>query len=401
MKILFCSPVRLDRSLGAPKVVIEFAEGLRQLGCECDLVGPMEVAGITDGRRESERYIHSLRDYLKKHAAEYDVADYDHEWLPFSRSEFPGTTLMVARSVLLHYHFAELPIPRPRNFSARAMRLAKHILTTGQRRASRRRADRTGHEADMFTTMNTYDRQTLVRHGYPREKIAVVGVGLTPERFVELSRASLEPPASPRIAFVGTFDYRKGCLDMPGIVDRVVRAIPSARFRLVGTSGLFQTAEQVFNHFPQNLRSHIEVWPRFDPKDLPELLAPCSAGIFPSYIEGFGFGVLEMLAAGLPVFAYDAPGPPDMLSGHYLVKPGDVETMANRLIELHQDPQRLTDARHAARARASEFTWEGCARQMLAAYQAGRDSLLRRNAAPAGRIELPADSRRIQAIAAE
>ena len=384
MKILFCSPVRLDRSLGAPKVVIEFADGLRKLGCQCDLVGPMEVAGVADGRREPDRYIHALRDYLKKRAADYDVADYDHEWLPFSRGEFPASTLMVARSVLLHYHFAELHIPRPGNPKARAARFVKRILTTRQRRESRRRADRTGHEADLFTTMNTYDRDTLVRHGYPREKIAVVGVGLTPERFAELSRASLEIPATPRIAFVGTFDYRKGCLDMPGIVERVVRAIPSAQFRFVGTSGLFQTPEEVYKHFPRHLRSHVKVWPRFDPKELPDLLTPCSAGIFPSYIEGFGFGVLEMLAAGLPVFAYDAPGPPDMLSGDYLVKPGDVTTMANRLIELHRDSQKLANARRAARARASEFTWEGCARQMLAAYQSGREVLLRKNSAITG-----------------
>ena len=46
-----------------------------------------------------------------------------------------------------------------------------------------------------------------------------------------------------------------------------------------------------------------------------------SAGAFPSHCEGFPFGVLEMLAAGLPVVAYRAPGAPMMIGGQERAKP--------------------------------------------------------------------------------
>ena len=77
------------------------------------------------------------------------------------------------------------------------------------------------------------------------------------------------------------------------------------------------------NYFPKKLRGYIEVIPQFHPDELPILLSSCSLGIFPSYLEGFAFGVLEMLAAALPVIAYDTPGAPMMVPEQYLV-PSDV-----------------------------------------------------------------------------
>jgi glycosyltransferase involved in cell wall biosynthesis len=377
MKILFCSPTRLDRTLGAPKVIMELAEGLTQLGCDCKLIGPADIMdGLIDGRHNPAAYGVALRDYLLKHAGEYDVVDYDHEYLPYDRSEFPATTLMVARSVLLHYHFDEIKIPTPRTPRFIASQIVRNLRGRNQHAANRVRADITGKQADLFLTLNSQDRDTLIRYGYDGSKVVVVGLGLHPPRFAALGRASLEVHATPIVAFVGTFDYRKGCLDMPKIARGVIKAIPNAKFRLIGTAGLFQTEAQVLAHFPPKLRPSIEVIARFKPDELPALLESCSAGVFPSYIEGFGFGVLEMLAAGLPVIAYDAPGPPDMLPAKYLTRRGDVAATSAALVDLLKDPVRLKQARTDSRELARSFTWSRAAQQTLDALTAARERLL-------------------------
>jgi glycosyltransferase involved in cell wall biosynthesis len=377
MKILFCSPTRLDRTLGAPKVVIELAEGLRGEGCHCDLIGPEDLGnGLPMGRVDPDRYAEGLRDFLREKAAEYDVVDYDHEYLPFDRSEFPPTTLMVARSVLLHYHFGDIKIPMPKTPRAIAARIVRGFLSRSTWARNRNRADRTAQQADLFVSLNSYDGKALVRHGIAASKIAVVGLGLHPERFVALSRACSNRTGPPTIAFVGTFDYRKGCLDFPRIVSDLYAAIPGAKFRLIGTCGLFQTAAQVLAHFPRRLRPIIEVIPRFAPDELPSLLQPCVAGVFPSYIEGFGFGVLEMLAAGLPVIAYDAPGPPDMLPQRWLAPRGDARHMAGQLIQLLRDPAVLSSESAFARDLAASFTWKRAAEKTLSAYRRARETLL-------------------------
>jgi glycosyltransferase involved in cell wall biosynthesis len=390
MKILFCSPTRLDRTLGAPKVIIELAEGLRHLGCSCDLIGPKDIInGLIDGRHDPVRFGAALREYLLRHAHEYDVVDYDHEYLPYERSEFPASCLMVARSVLLHYHFSEISIPHPRTPRSIASQLVRRILSKGQNQDNRHRADMTGKQADLFVTLNSQDKESLVRAGYEADRISVVGLGLHPERFAALGQANIEIPPGNRIAFVGTFDYRKGCLDLPKIADAVIRQISGARFRLIGTQGLFKTKEEVLSHFPARLRPRIEVIPRFLPEELPGMLADCAAGIFPSYIEGFGFGVLEMLAAGLPVVAYDAPGPPDILPAQYLTPRGDLAATAEALVQLLGDPNRLRQARIDARNIARNFTWARAARQTLDAYSAAINKKSGSNGAvgPAGTTE--------------
>ena len=86
---------------------------------------------------------------------------------------------------------------------------------------------------------------------------------------------------------------------MPRIVERVVRKAPETRFRLLGTRGMFASADDVLRRFPRTVRRHVEVVPTFDAGELPRLLADCAMGFFPSYLEGFPFAVLEMLAASL------------------------------------------------------------------------------------------------------
>jgi glycosyltransferase involved in cell wall biosynthesis len=304
------------------------------------------------------------------------VIDYDHEYLPYDRREFPQKCLMVARSVLLHYHFSEIHIPHPRTPRSLASQFVRKILSRSQHKLNRTRADKTGKEADLFVTLNSQDKAALVRAGYDDCKVAVVGLGLHPERFAALGKANIDIPAGNRVAFVGTFDYRKGCLDLPKIVDGVLREVPSARFRLIGTHGLFKTAEEVLEHFPARYRSRLEVIPRFMPEELPGMLADCSVGVFPSYIEGFGFGVLEMLAAGLPVIAYDAPGPPDILPPQYLTPRGDVRATSAALVGLLKDPIKLKAERVRARELTREFTWVRAARQTLDAYTAARNAKL-------------------------
>ena len=83
----------------------------------------------------------------------------------------------------------------------------------------------------------------------------------------------------------------------------------------------------------------------YDPAELPRLLADCTVGLFPSYVEGFGLAVLEQLAAGIPTIAYDVPGPSQILHSKrdlLLTPVGDAKTIAERALQiLNFAPDRL------------------------------------------------------------
>ncbi len=366
-RILFCCPVTVTPELGTAKVYIEAAEGFRDLGWDVSLVGPEDYAPEWFTTAAVDRPPLLAR-YLADRAKDFDVVDFDNGYLPFPRTDFPARTLFVARSVLLVHLFLRIPIP-PRPGMRRW--IGQKLYGPSRRRALEQTAalaTESCRTADLVNLCNDDEFAELKSRGIPVEKMIVLPFGLTAARRAVLETVSLTPPVRPCVAFVGTFDPRKGMRDFPKIVAAVVEAMPEVRFKLIGTVGMLKTAEEVYAEFPRQLRPAIEVVHRFAPDDLPGLLADCSMGIFPSSVEGFPFGVLEMLTVGLPVVAYRAPGPPMMLPEEYLVPRGDVRALAARAIELMRDRDRLAKARSWARLRSRDFNWNEIAVRTAAVY---------------------------------
>lgn len=184
------------------------------------------------------------------------------------------------------------------------------------------------------------------------------------------NRASAaERLAAGTVVFIGTWNARKGARDWPSIVRRVLDRVPQARFLFLGTDLKPHT---VLGDFPPEHRRSVQLRSRFDSDELPELLARATVGAFPGYLEGFGFAVLEKMAAGLPTVAYDAPGPREMLQHQRLstaVPAGDVERFADLLVRLltlgAEAYGRYSDDSTEVAAR---FRWRGIARATLDAY---------------------------------
>jgi glycosyltransferase involved in cell wall biosynthesis len=94
----------------------------------------------------------------------------------------------------------------------------------------------------------------------------------------------------------------------------------------------------------------------------------------PSVDEAFGVVYVEAMAAGLPaVGARGEAGPQEIAAagdGLRLVAPGDVEALAAELDALLSEPEYLQEVGALARATvARAFTWEGCGRATVAAYE--------------------------------
>jgi glycosyltransferase involved in cell wall biosynthesis len=99
---------------------------------------------------------------------------------------------------------------------------------------------------------------------------------------------------------------------------------------------------------------------------LAEAYASADVFVFPSRTDTFGVVLLEAMASGLPVAAFPAPGPLDVVG----------DSGAGALDEdLHAACLRALDiSQEAARARAREFTWAESARQFLAHIVEARET---------------------------
>jgi glycosyltransferase involved in cell wall biosynthesis len=378
LKALFCGQAKMVKELGASKVIIELTDEMAELGWDCKLLAPADLEGHSES--SGSRYAERLHSYLMQNSGSYDVIDYDHEYLPFPRSDFNPNTLMVARSVLLLQHLETIKIPHGRSLKSTIGRIFK----SGQRRKETLNrvhdADLTVAQADLVNVSNYDDKAELIRRGIDAEKIAVIPYGLSRTRMPKFDTIPSDIPNNqPIIAFVGTFDYRKGAREFAEIVHSVVKRVYNARFRLLGCKGMMRTEADVLACFPDRLHKYLDIKMTFASDELPALLAPCWAGVFPSHLEGFGFGVLEMMAASMPVIAYNAPGPPMMLPDSCLVPPGNWWTIADKLAELLQNREQLQAARLDAKQRAFTFTWEKSAAETDRLYR----KLLEEKRAPA------------------
>lgn len=368
MKVLLCTCTPVSPRLGASKVFLEVAQGYGKLGWECTVVGPEEIAA-PDRPGDLQAQPLLLRNYLAKRAADFDVIEYEHHQLPFPRATFAPRPLFVARSVILAHCQLQAgyrPLPGLRG------QLGRLVRQGAWRRSAQDlvdQADRTLRSADVIDVCNTHERHALLAAGHAPEKILLQPFGLFPERLAALAprpNARLDPV----VVFLGTFDPRKGMAEFPRIVATILETHPNARFRLLGTAGLIPDARGVLRTFPRALRRHLEVIPQFEPAELPKLLDGTALGVFPSHCEGFPFGVLEQLAAGIPVVAYDAPGPPMMLPNEYLVRRGDAVGLGRRASALLGAPDKLAAAQSWARLRATEFSWESALVATTEAYMA-------------------------------
>ena len=373
MKVLFISKSVLDRRYGAAKLLLELSQALNEGGAECTLVDPPALGcDLSDLAAASGAYLH-------QEAGRFDVVEFDYkhlkiadlDQLQYQYRERSRRPLFVARCQLWRGHMLEVPPPPLSGIRAQIGRIARGPKRIRQRRANVEHDLRIMDSSDLVIVSNQDDYLNLTScHRLDADHVAVVTPGFDEASSKALGRVAdwpLEEP--PVVAFVGSFDERKGGGDFPALVNRLVHEVPTVRFRLLGTRGMLQTEAAVLRQFPRRQRHRIEVVPSYAPDALPSLLAGCAAGVFPSYAEGFGYGVLEMLAAGLPVVAYNRPGPPSMLSDELLVPAGRPDLLASKLADLLTDRERLMREREAARALAQKFNWERTAEQTLNVYQ--------------------------------
>jgi glycosyltransferase involved in cell wall biosynthesis len=97
--------------------------------------------------------------------------------------------------------------------------------------------------------------------------------------------------------------------------------------------------------------------------------------VLPSVDEAFGVAYIEAMAGGVPaVGCMDEPGPEEIArcgDGIRLVAPGDPESLAGTLDRLLGDDGERRRLGDAARETVREhFTWPGCGRATVAAYEA-------------------------------
>lgn len=343
LRILILINLEWNPRLGAVRVYLELAEQWRAAG---HLVEHFSLTEAFPGAHGSGAgfalrqvgFAQKAAAFVKRNASRFDVVDALIGSLSASKQELGFEGLLVARSVGLYRLYDRFEADANRRWPRRPRgKLLGRIFYRFTKQWLIRASDKAVAHADLINVPNEREANCVRAEIGPGKPVMVQPYGLSIQRRDALSQAAA--PAATRLAgkkisFIGMWAERKGARDWAKFIRLIRKEIPDAQFSLLGT---MVERETVFADLESDSLNGIELVSQYSDVDLPKLLSDCAVGAFPSYVEGFGLGVLEQLAAGIPTVAFDIAGPRDVLQNQLselLAPVGDIAALADKICRI-------------------------------------------------------------------
>ena len=236
------------------------------------------------------------------------------------------------------------------------------VHTQSTLRADQSFAERILKRADGLIAVSENTRQDAIRLlGIEPHRIRTVYSGVAAEYFDAQPRAR----AKPYVLFVGTVEPRKN-LDTLLDAWRSLRRDLREHFDLLiaGPGGWDSSATMVRVRKDANYLGYVPE------AELPSLVAGASLFVYPSLYEGFGFPVVQAMAANVPVLSSRTSCLPEIAGdGAAYVDPRSASEMGAQLARLLESPEERSRLARLGRARAECYRWERCAKESLAFFR--------------------------------
>ena len=210
--------------------------------------------------------------------------------------------------------------------------------------------------ADLVVVLSEKATETFRAKNFPEEKLFYLPRGVDTDRF----KPGTRPPIF-RAIFSGALIERKGIHHLLEAWHRL--NLPNAELWLLGA-----VHDEAKPHLKTFWRDNIRVVGFA--RDLENYLNQGTIYVFPSQWEGSAKTVYEAAASGLPSVTTKEAGDVvrDGIEG-ILIKPGDVNAIADALRYFYDHPEAVEKMGNAARQRVVEnFTWDHYRARLLEAY---------------------------------
>ncbi|MBI4161838.1 MAG: glycosyltransferase family 4 protein [Acidobacteria bacterium] len=178
--------------------------------------------------------------------------------------------------------------------------------------------------------------------------VEIDGLAATPRRRRHLLAEVGGADGDLLVGMVACLKPQKAPEDFVRVAARTLREVPEARFLLVGDGGLRGAVEALARREGLSGRFHLLGWRR----DVPAVLAGLDLLVLTSRWEGLPRVFAEARAVGVPIVATRVGGAEEAIAdgeSGYLLPPGDVGGIADRVVRLLRDPE--LRRRMAARGR--------------------------------------------------
>lgn len=192
----------------------------------------------------------------------------------------------------------------------------------------------------MFDLLIAVSRSIPLEMGWDRNVKALdPGVGFNPEELSYLRSLRARPPGAFKFhaIFSARLDAAKGLGDLLLAAKLIARS--RRDFKLVITGSSIPRAMSMLHRAIRNLglENTIFISGYVSRSELFEIKRSSKLMLYPSHVDAYPYSVLENLILSRPVVAYDIPALKvnyEDLEGVYLVKEGDIEALAQKVLEV-------------------------------------------------------------------
>lgn len=214
----------------------------------------------------------------------------------------------------------------------------------------------------LVTTCEATAAEIVRVAGFPRERIVIARPGVLPP-----GGDAVSPVEPPFVLAVGQVTPRKGFDLIAEAAARLGEQCPPVV--LAGPD--WWRADEVRRRIAEvDLHRRVRLLGPVDDPTLAALYRTATVVCHASRGEGFGMTCLEAMAFGAPVVATDLPPVRELAEGAVeLVPVDDSVALADALGGLLEDGTRRRTLGDAARLRASKFSWERMAAEVMDAYR--------------------------------
>lgn len=173
----------------------------------------------------------------------------------------------------------------------------------------------------------------------------------------------------PIVGMIACFKPQKAPLDFIKAAHIVHQKMPDVRFIVAGDGELRPAIEDLINRFGMKDKIRLLGFRR----DIPEILKCLDVFVLTSLWEGLPRVILQAMAAGIPVVATAVDGSSEVVKNGingFLVKPGDLEGIAEKIIYILQKSQDLKFNISDFKSILDEFDIDLMVRQQEKLYEA-------------------------------
>jgi glycosyltransferase involved in cell wall biosynthesis len=216
------------------------------------------------------------------------------------------------------------------------------------------------YKATPTVTVSSSTSNDLLTLGF--KQVSIVPEGLNFQPLSEMPQKS----ENPSIVYAGRLTHAKRPIHALNAFIKVKEKLPTAELWIIGDGPVRQQLEQMSI-------SGVKFFGQTSTAERRGIIQQSWVLVNPSVREGWGLNVTEANALGVPSVAYDVPGLRDSVQNGItglLVESGDVDALADGLLELLTDSKLRVDYSHNALAYSRKFSWAVTAREILKAATA-------------------------------